>query len=193
MEIFNEAVPQIIEDAGWLAPVLFIIVHLIRPFLFLPVMVICIAGGYLFGFIQGTIYSIIGLSLMSFFFYKLVNIFPLFRERIMKLKKKIFRDRELTLGQVMILRMLPFVHFHLLSLYLMEMTKSFKEYMRYSVGGVILPSLLYTAFGQAITEMPLYTSLLFIVLLTSLFTFLGRRGTITYKWHTFFPSKTPSD
>src|SRR5690554_2732949 len=120
MEIFNEAVPQIIEDAGWLAPVLFIIVHLIRPFLFLPVMVICIAGGYLFGFIQGTIYSIIGLSLMSFFFYKLVNIFPLFRERIMKLKKKIFRDRELTLGQVMILRMLPFVHFHLLSLYLME-------------------------------------------------------------------------
>lgn len=179
-----------IEDAGWLAPVLFIIIHILRPFLFIPVIIVCIAGGYLFGFVQGTIYSIIGLSLVSFFFYQLINVFPTFRFRIMKLKEKILKDRTFTLGQVMILRMMPFVHFHLLSLYLIEMTDSFKEYMRYSIGGVILPSLLYTAFGQAITEMPLYLSVMFIVLLTSLFSYLGKRGTVVYKWEKFFTSKS---
>ena len=193
MDMFNEAIPHVIEEAGWLAPVLFIIVHLIRPFLFIPVIVVCIAGGYLFGFVHGTIYSVIGLSLMSFFFYKLVDIFPSLRARITRLKDKFLKGRVLTLGQVMILRMMPFVHFHLLSLYLMEMTSSFKEYMRISILGVILPSLLYTAFGQAITEMPVYITLLFFLLLTSLFAYLGKKGTVSYKWHRFFPSKAPSE
>lgn len=193
MDMFNEAIPHVIEEAGWLAPVLFIIVHLIRPFLFLPVIVVCIAGGYLFGFVHGTIYSIIGLTLMSFFFYKLVDIFPSFRNRITKLKSKLLKDKTLTLGQVMILRMLPFVHFHLLSLYLMEMTKSFKEYMRYSFGGILLPSMLYTAFGRAVTEMPIYITLFLFLLLMSLFSYLGKKGTETYKWEQFFAVKSTSE
>lgn len=193
MDMFNEAIPHVIEEAGWLAPVLFIIVHLIRPFLFLPVIVVCIAGGYLFGFVHGTIYSIIGLTLMSFFFYKLVDIFPSFRNRITKLKTKLLKDKTFTLGQVMILRMLPFVHFHLLSLYLMEMTKSFKEYMRYSFGGILLPSMLYTAFGRAVTEMPIYITLFIFLLLMGLFSYLGKRGTETYKWEHFFAVKSTSE
>ncbi|PYZ93711.1 TVP38/TMEM64 family protein [Salipaludibacillus keqinensis] len=189
METFNEAIPQIIEEAGWLAPVLFILLHLVRPLLFLPVIVICIVGGYLFGFVYGTIYSIIGLSLMSLVFYKLVFVFPSIRNRVIRLKKKMFKDKTMTIGQVMILRMMPFVHFHLLSLYLMEMTSSFKEYMRYSVVGVILPSMLFTAFGQAITEMPWYVSIIFFGSLALIFSYLGKRGTAVYKWHRFFPRK----
>ncbi|MFA9558693.1 TVP38/TMEM64 family protein [Evansella sp. AB-rgal1] len=190
MEMFNEAIPHVIEEAGWLAPVLFLIIHLIRPFLFIPVIFVCIAGGMLFGFVHGTIYNIIGLSLMSFFFYQLVDFFPSFRTRISSLKNKLLKDRVLTLAQVMILRMMPFVHFHLLSLYLMEMTSSFKDYMRYSIGGVILPSILFTSFGQAVMEMPFYVSILFFVLLISLFAYLGNREIVTYKWNRFFPDKS---
>jgi len=189
MESFNEAIPRLIEDAGWLAPVLFILLHLIRPLLFIPVIVVCIAGGFLFGFVYGTIYSIIGLSLMSLFFFKLVDIFPQFRERVLRLKEKVFKDRMITVGQVMILRMMPFIHFHLLSLYLMEMTSSFKEYMRYSILGVVLPSMLYTAFGQAITEMPWYLAIIFFGILAIIFSYLGKRGTAVYKWNRFFPKK----
>ncbi|MGJ9382965.1 TVP38/TMEM64 family protein [Salipaludibacillus sp. CF4.18] len=189
MEAFNESIPRIIEEAGWLAPVLFILLHVIRPLLFLPVIVICIAGGYFFGFIHGTIYSIIGLTLMSGMFFKLIEIFPGFRTKITRLKQKVFRDRILTIGQVMILRMMPFVHFHLLSLYLMEMTTSYRQYIKYSVGGVILPSVLFTAFGQAITEMPWYVSLLFFGLLALIFYYLGKRGTVVYKWERFFHRK----
>ncbi|WP_306454114.1 TVP38/TMEM64 family protein [Evansella halocellulosilytica] len=190
--MFNEAIPHVIEEAGWLAPALFIIVHLLRPFLFIPVIVVCIAGGYLFGFLHGTIYSIIGLSLMSLFFYKFVDIFPSFRAKITRLKERFFKGRSLTLGQVMILRMMPFIHFHLLSLYLMEMTSNFKEYMRYSIGGVILPAMVYTSFGQVITEMPIYVSLIFFGLLAAFFSYLGKRGTQTYKWNKFFPRKATS-
>jgi uncharacterized membrane protein YdjX (TVP38/TMEM64 family) len=189
MEDFIEAIPHLIKEAGWLGPVLFILVHLLRPLLFLPVIVICILGGYLFGFVYGTLYSVAGLSLMSLVFYKLVDIFPSIRARILKLKKKVFKDRNFTIGQVMILRMMPFIHFHLLSLYLMEMTSTFKEYMRYSVIGVILPSMLYTAFGQAITEMPWYLSVIFFSILAGVFSYLGKRGTAVYKWNRFFSHK----
>ncbi|WP_096436024.1 TVP38/TMEM64 family protein [Alteribacter populi] len=193
MNDFIEAVPTIIERAGWLAPLIFILLHLIRPFLFIPVIVVCIAGGYFFGFFYGSMYSLIGLTLMCFFFYKFVNYFPSLRNRMAKMKAKIFKNRQLTLGQVMILRMLPFVHFHLLSLYLMEMTSSFKEYMKYSFGGLIIPSLLFTSFGQAISEMSLYGSLFVLLVLFGIFYLLGQKGTITYKWEKFFASRSMSE
>ncbi|WP_046173502.1 TVP38/TMEM64 family protein [Domibacillus indicus] len=164
-----------IKQAGWLGPVFFILLHLVRPLLFLPVVVVCIAGGYLFGFVQGTLYSIIGLSLMGAVFYKIVNWFPSVRERMMKVKRKVAGDRKMTVGQVMILRVMPFVHFHLLSIYLMDMTKSCREYMKYSVLGVIAPALLYTAFGEAIEQMPWYVSLTFLSVLLFLYALLERR------------------
>ncbi|RNA70295.1 TVP38/TMEM64 family protein [Alteribacter keqinensis] len=192
MNDFIEGIPTIIERAGWLAPLIFILLHLIRPFLFLPVIVVCIAGGYFFGFFYGSLYSLVGLTLMSFFFYKVVDYFPSIRTRFSKMKQRIFKNRQLTLGQVMILRMLPFVHFHLLSLYLMEMTSSFKEYMKYSFGGLILPAMLFTAFGQAISEMSLTGSLITIGGLAVIFYLMGQKGPITYKWDKFFASRSRS-
>lgn len=166
MEQLDQSLELLIESAGWLAPILFIILHLIRPFLFLPVIVVCIAGGLAFGFFEGALLSFIGLSLMSLVSYLLVNKFPKFREKMSRLKDKIFSDRTLTVGQVMILRIMPFVHFHLLSLYLMEMTKNFRDYMYFSTLGLILPAVIYTAFGQAITELPWYLTIaMFAVLL----------------------------
>lgn len=166
----------IIEQAGWLGPVFFILLHLLRPFLFLPVVVVCIAGGYLFGFVQGTIYSIIGLSLMGAVFYKIVNWFPSVRERMMRVKRKVAGERKMTIGQVMILRVMPFVHFHLLSIYLMDMTRSYREYMQYSILGVIAPALLYTAFGEAMEEMPWFVSVTFLSVLLALYALLERRN-----------------
>ncbi|WP_138415912.1 TVP38/TMEM64 family protein [Aquibacillus sediminis] len=166
MEQFDQSLEVLIENAGWLAPVLFILIHILRPLLFLPVIVVCIAGGVLFGFVEGALLSFIGLSLMSLISYQLVNKFPKFRSGIARLKQKVFQDRTISVSQVMILRITPFIHFHLLSFYLMEMTKSFKEYMYYSILGMIMPAILYTAFGEAITTLPWYlTGMLFLFLL----------------------------
>ncbi|MET1031879.1 TVP38/TMEM64 family protein [Domibacillus tundrae] len=169
-------IEEVIQQAGWLGPVFFILLHIVRPFFFLPVVVVCIAGGYLFGFVQGTIYSMIGLSLMGAVFYKIVNWFPSVRERVLKLKRKVAGERKMTVGQVMILRIMPFVHFHLLSVYLMDMTKSYREYMQYSILGVFAPAVLYTAFGKAIEEMPWYVSIIFLALLIFLYALLEHRN-----------------
>lgn len=174
MDQLDHTLETFIEGFGWLAPILFILLHLIRPILFLPVIVVCIAGGVVFGFFEGAFLSFIGLSLMSFVSYILVNKFPNFRDKMSRLKEKMFPNRTLSVGQVMILRVMPFVHFHLLSLYLMEMTKNLKDYMYYSTLGLIMPAILYTAFGQAITEMPWYVSLLMFAVLAVLFVVIDR-------------------
>ena len=82
----------------------------------------------------------------------------------------------MTIGQVMILRVMPFVHFHLLSIYLMDMTRSYREYMQYSILGVITPALLYTAFGEAMEEMPWFVSVTFLSVLLALYALLERRN-----------------
>lgn len=175
MSDIKQAIEHFIEQAGWLGPVLFVLLHLIRPFLLVPVVAVCMAGGYLFGFVQGTIYSIIGLSLMSAVFYKAVNLFPFVRERVVKIKRKVAGERKMTIGQVMILRIMPFVHFHLLSIYLMDMTKSYREYMQYSIIGIVVPSLVYTAFGEVIESMSWYVSLAFLAGLAIIYALLEKR------------------
>ncbi|MET0787010.1 MAG: VTT domain-containing protein [Paenisporosarcina sp.] len=176
MDQFDKTLQTFLESAGWLAPILFVLLHLLRPFFFLPVIVVCIAGGVLFGFFEGAILSFIGLSLMSLVSYLLVMKFPKFRAKITKLKEKMFKDNSLSVSQVMILRIMPFVHFHLLSLYLIEMSKTLKEYMIFSMLGVIMPAILYTAFGEVITELPWYLSVLLLFILGTIFMYIGNRN-----------------
>ena len=53
MDQFDQSLEVFMDSVGWLAPFLFILLHLLRPLLFLPVIAVCIAGGYLFGFVEG--------------------------------------------------------------------------------------------------------------------------------------------
>ncbi|WP_054703984.1 hypothetical protein [Bacillus sp. JCM 19041] len=59
---------EVIESAGWYAPALFILLHVLRPFLFLPVVLVCVAGGYVFGPFYGAVYSYLGLMGVSISF-----------------------------------------------------------------------------------------------------------------------------
>jgi uncharacterized membrane protein YdjX (TVP38/TMEM64 family) len=175
MENVQDSVFEAIEYAGWLAPLIFIVLHLIRPLIFLPVVLVCMAGGYFFGFVAGSIYSLIGLSLMCALFYGIVNYFPKFRDRVARLKKKVFNDRDMTPGQIIILRMMPFIHFHLLSLYIMEMTPNFQRYMYFSIIGVIGPAVVFTGFGHMLVELPWGYALLLIGMMGVVFVILGRK------------------
>ncbi|MDX1699481.1 MAG: hypothetical protein R3250_02630, partial [Melioribacteraceae bacterium] len=113
---------------------------------------------------------------MSLISYLLVMKFPRFRARVTRLKEKMFKDHSITVTQVMILRIMPFVHFHLLSLYLIDMSKSLKEYMIFSMLGVVMPAILYTGFGEVITELPWYLSALLVLILGTIFWFIGKRN-----------------
>lgn len=174
MEQFDDSVQIFIENAGWLAPIFFLLLHLVRPILFLPVIAVCVFGGVAFGFVQGAVLSYAGLLLMSAIVYFILKRFPKSHQKMTNLKERIFTDRTLSVGQVMLLRIMPFVHFQLLCFYLMDMTKNFKEYMYYSALGLTLPAIVYTAFGQSITEFPWYLTLAFLFVLIAIFLAIDR-------------------
>ena len=104
----------IMEASGYIAPVLFILFHILRQFLFIPVALVCMAGGVLFGSLFGTLYSLIGLTLLSVTFFFAIKSLPFYQKRFLRLKEKWFgRNATLTTGQIAVLRLIPFVHYQL--------------------------------------------------------------------------------
>jgi uncharacterized membrane protein YdjX (TVP38/TMEM64 family) len=193
IENLSESIPVYIEQSGIIAPLLFVLFHLIRPLLFLPVLFVCMVGGYLFGIIYGSIFSVVGLTLMCIIFYFVVQKFPNTLSIFAKMNKKMLKSGPMTINQIMILRMVPFAHFHLLSLYVMDQTSSFKEYVKYSFLGVIMPSIVFTSFGQMIIDLPLIYSIILLGLLSLLFFCVRKKGLekqTSVKWKQFFKIKT---
>lgn len=167
------------------APFIFIIFHLLRQFFFIPVAVICISGGILFGPLAGTVYSIVGLSLSSFLFYGVINRFLKTRERLLKMKNKLFGKRNLNVPQITILRLIPFIHYHLLSLCLMENKQGFKGFAYYSFLSNIPLAFFYTVFGSYISEFSPSMALILLLSLTVLIYLLREKYTVI-TWKEFF-------
>lgn len=176
----------IIEFGGFLAPIAFILFHLLRQFLFIPVVVVCMAGGVLFGVVYGTIFSLFGLFLSSFLFYLIIDQLPKTYEKLSNIKRKWFGEyRNLTVGQVAILRLIPFVHYHLLNFCLMERDRSFQSYLKASLLTNIPLAFLYTMFGQFILTFTPIMIGIFIFSLAILF-YLFREKMTIIKWCDFF-------
>src|SRR5699024_6383921 len=154
-----------------IAPLLFILLHLMRPLLFIPVILICITGGLIFGVIPGIILSIIGLSLSSVSFYLLADTIPSLTTRLIKMKNKLIgKDVHLTTGQMSVLRLIPFIHYHLLSFIIYESSTSFKPYLLTSFYTIIPMVVVYTTIGQSITSFsPLVSFAMILGLIPLLF------------------------
>ena len=77
-----------VEVGGIWAPIVFIFFHIFRQFLFIPVSLVCMAGGILFGSVFGTIFSLFGLILSSILFYFVIGKLPKTHEKLSRLRKK---------------------------------------------------------------------------------------------------------
>ncbi|WP_087971866.1 TVP38/TMEM64 family protein [Oceanobacillus rekensis] len=187
MEFFGNYLLTFIEMGGLFSPLLFIFFHLMRPILFLPVVFICISGGILFGPVAGTLYSFIGITLSSLLFYTMIGWMPKSLQRLIHVKQKLLgKHAELTTSQVTLLRLIPFIHFHLLSLCLIEGSSSFKEYTKSSLLSNIPLAIIYTSIGGWISNLtPLYIFVFLSALLPCIY--ILRRKEIIIKWQDFFP------
>ncbi|RPF55411.1 TVP38/TMEM64 family protein [Aquisalibacillus elongatus] len=186
MENVMTWVQDTLSSYHYAAPMLFIFFHLIRPFLFVPVAFICITGGLIFGLTYGAIYSLIGVTLSSLIFYFLIRLTPALFERFHRLREKMFgRHQQLSFPQVLLLRVTPFIHFHLVSICLIEMTRNFKEYAKLSILSNVPLAVLYTSFGQWFQALHIHHVL---VLLTSILVifYMLRKKEIVMKWEDFF-------
>ncbi|RFU61961.1 TVP38/TMEM64 family protein [Bacillus sp. V59.32b] len=170
------------------APFVFIIFHLLRQFLFIPVVVVCISGGILFGPAAGTLYSIIGLTLSSLFFYTVIHRFPKTMERLLRMKNKLFGHRHLNIRQISVLRLIPLIHYHLLSLCLMEKKQGLKNFAYYSFLSNIPLAFFYTVFGSYISEFSPSMILILLLSLTVLL-YLLREKYAVITWKEFFQSE----
>ncbi|MCP3025482.1 TVP38/TMEM64 family protein [Halobacillus sp. A5] len=175
-----------IEHQGIWAPLLFIMVHLLRPFFFLPVMLVCITGGVLFGPVAGTAYSVIGTLLSSLLFYRMIRLVPSgFKKLRTMYGHRSTRKTKLTVKQVAILRLIPFIHFHLLSYYLIESSVDFKDYAKSSFLANIPLAVVYTTMGQWIKvfSVPLLIAFISILLLCC---YMIRKRSEVFVWKEFF-------
>lgn len=186
MEYIGSLVMTVLEASGFFAPLLFIAFHLLRPLFFLPVAFICISGGVMFGTIEGTIYSVIGVTLSSIAFYQVSQWMPKSLEKLVRLKHKLLgKHSDFSTGQIAMLRLVPFIHFHLLSLIIIEMSQNFKEYMKTSFYSNIPLAFVYTSFGQWIATLsPVLITAFMFGLLPIIF--LLRRKEMVIKWNDFF-------
>lgn len=186
MEQISQYIISFIESGGLLAPLLFICFHLLRPLFFFPVVFICITGGIMFGTIGGTFYSVIGITLSSGLFYGLIHNMPKTTHRLFFLKEKWIGKRSvLTTTQIALLRLIPFIHFHLLSLCLIEISASFKDYIKSSFITNIPLAFIYTSIGQGIAGLaPIYLISISLFLIPIIY-WLRKKET-QIKWHEFF-------
>ena len=182
----------LIEAGGVFAPLAFILFHLLRSFLFIPVPVVLISGGVLFGTLWGTLYSVIGLMGVSLFFYAFIDRMPKTHGRLVKIKVRCFGEyRNLTVGQIAIIRLIPFVHYHLLSFCLKQKTPLFNDYMKASLLTNIPIAIFYTSFGEYISYFTPSIIILILLVLTAL-VYLLREKQHAIKWREFFKATEKS-
>lgn len=186
MEFVKNDLLGLIEAGGFFAPILFISIHLIRPLVFVPVMILCISGGLLFGVFAGTIYSVVGMTLSSIAFYSIIQTIPSTLQRFTHLKEKLFgKHFVITTPQVSLLRLIPFIHFQLLSFCLVESSSNFKDYSKSSFFTSIPVSIVYTSIGKSISQLSTIKIMgLFVSLMIAVYIF--RQEKVTIKWHQFF-------
>jgi uncharacterized membrane protein YdjX (TVP38/TMEM64 family) len=177
-----------IQAGSAFTPFIFIAFHILRQPLFIPVFVVCIAGGVLFGPVFGTIYSIIGLTLSNICFYYIIGKFPKTKEKLLHLKDKLFGNHRLNSPQIAILRLLPFIHYYLLSLCLMESNKGIKNYLYQSFLTNIPLAFIYTVFGHSIANFS-PTIIVSILLSFTVLLYLLRERQNVVPWGEFFRYK----
>jgi len=186
VEFWKPLLSHYIETSGIFAPLLFIILHMIRPILFIPVILYCILGGLFFGIVAGSIYSIIGLTLSSIIVYFFLHRTPKTFHHILSIKDKVLgRDTNFSKSQITWLRLIPFIHFNLLAICLIELSVDLKDYMKSTFYTSIPFTIIYTTLGQWIINLhPFILLILFVIVCISIYTL--RKKEMTIKWSDFF-------
>ncbi|WP_233586519.1 TVP38/TMEM64 family protein [Legionella sp. km772] len=141
-----------IDDLGWLAPVLFIIVYSLATILFLPTMLMTLAGGAIFGPIIGVILNLIGASLGAAFSFLITRylVYDWFnKKRGLRLNKLITGVERKGWMFIAFLRLFPIVPFNLVNYGLGLTAIPFRTYLISTALFLIPAEIIYTYFGYA--------------------------------------------
>lgn len=141
-----------VEQLGWLAPILFLVIYCLASIMFFPTMVITFAGGAIFGPFLGTLLNLLGATWGAAFSFLITRhlIFDWFsRKKGAKVSKLITEVDQKGWGFVALLRLFPIIPFNLVNYGLGVTGIKFRTYLITTFIFLIPPEIVYTYFGYA--------------------------------------------
>lgn len=141
-----------VNQLGWLAPLLFLMIYCLATILFLPTMVITLAGGAIFGPFLGTILNLIGATLGAVCSFLITRhlIFNWFaKKKGAKLNKLIHEVDQKGWIFIALLRLFPIIPFNIVNYGLGITGIRFQTYLITTFIFLIPPEIIYTYFGYA--------------------------------------------
>nr|WP_241480466.1 VTT domain-containing protein [Legionella norrlandica] len=149
---FSLEIIDYIDDLGWLAPVLFLIVYCLATLLLLPTMVITLAGGAIFGPVLGTLLNLLGATTGAAIAFLITRhlIYDWFsRKENGKLNKLIAGVDQKGWIFVALLRLFPIIPFNIVNYGLGVTGITFRIYLITTFIFLIPAEIIYTYFGYA--------------------------------------------
>lgn len=166
------SVERIVESYGKLAPIIFLILCVIRPIILLPIGLFSVLGGLLFGSLKGTIYTVIGSTIGSIIAYYLARYWgrewveSLLNGKFKKIDSK-FREKGFTVTFLM--RVIPILPCDVVS-YICGLSDI--DIFKYTAGtiiGIIPGTFVYSNFGSSLHNVysrQFILSIVFLILLS---------------------------
>lgn len=181
-----EILRKYIGGFGYLAPFIYILCFTILPIAFFPVPILALAAGLLFGFLPGTIYTLIGAVLNSAIMFLMAKV--LAKDAVTNLLQRkipenwssfLFNlDEKKGFGIIFILRLIPAMPYNLINYGAGLTSIKFSSYMLATILGILPGTLVFLNIGnQALnTHNPAFmVSIILLILLTIFSLILGKK------------------
>lgn len=165
-------VEKIVKSYGKLAPIIFLILCVIRPIILLPIGLFSVLGGIMFGSLKGTVYTVIGSTVGSIIAYYLAKYWG--REWVEtllkgKLKKVDEKCKEKGFTITFLMRVIPILPCDVVS-YICGLSDI--DIVKYTLGtilGIIPGTFVYSNFGSSLHNIyskQFIFSIIFLILLS---------------------------
>lgn len=181
-----EALRNYIDNFGYLAPLIYILCFTLLPIAFFPVPVLALAAGLLFGFIPGTIYTMIGATLNSAIMFFMAKV--LAKDAVTSLLQKklpekwssflVDLDDKKGFGVIFILRLIPAIPYNLINYGAGLTSIKFSNYILATFLGILPGTLVFLNIGNQalnIHDPAFIVSIVLLILLTIFSLILGKK------------------
>lgn len=187
---FRGLTPEILRNYiggfGYLAPFIYILCFTMLPIAFFPVPILALAAGLLFGFLPGTIYTLIGAVLNSAIMFLMAKV--LAKDAVTNLLQRklpenwssfLFNlDEKKGFGIIFILRLIPAMPYNLINYGAGLTSIKFSSYMLATILGILPGTLVFLNIGNQalnIHNPAFMVSIILLILLTIFSLILGKR------------------
>jgi len=181
-----EILRNYIGGFGYLAPFIYILCFTMLPIAFFPVPILALAAGLLFGFLPGTIYTLIGAVLNSAIMFLMAKV--LAKDAVTNLLQRklpenwssfLFNlDEKKGFGIIFILRLIPAMPYNLINYGAGLTSIKFSSYMLATILGILPGTLVFLNIGNQalnIHNPAFMVSIILLILLTIFSLILGKR------------------